>query len=459
MDIEYAEGSFRDPSGFIFLDKGQIYRQVNLSYKEDYDFLISSGLYEDLSDSRLLISHKEVDKSHAKTGNVYKIIRPKQIQFISYPYEWCFSQLKEAGLITLQIQKRALALGMTLKDCSAYNIQFIKGRPIFIDTLSFERYEEGRPWPAYRQFCQHFLAPLALMSYCDVRLSQLLRTYIDGLPMDLASGCLPMRTRFKAPLLFHIHFHARSQKIYSDRPLSQKRLRRKMSLTSFLGLLDSLSGAVESLKWNPQGTSWSGYYKEDRNLVYDIEDKKKIIEDFLDKLKPGIVWDLGSNTGIFSRIASDRGVPTISFDSDPGCVEINYLTSLDKKESEILPLLLDLINPSPDAGWENKERMSLLKRGPADTVFALALIHHLAISNNLPFCKIAGFLCKICDSLIIEFVPKDDPNVQKLLEARKDMFPGYSGQIFEKEFSRFFSILSKKEIGNSKRVLYLMQKR
>ena len=186
----HVPGSFRDPSGFLFYRDGLVYRQVNSVYAELYEQLIGSGLYQALVDARLLIPHEEVEIEPAEPSNAYKIIQPEQLPFISYPYEWSFSQLKDAALTTLEIQKRALEYEMSLKDCSAYNIQFWGGKPVFIDTLSFEAYREGHPWVAYRQFCQHFLAPLALMGANDVRLNQLLRVYIECVPLDLASACL-----------------------------------------------------------------------------------------------------------------------------------------------------------------------------------------------------------------------------------------------------------------------------
>ena len=145
-------------------------------------------------------------------------MQPEIIPFISYAYEWSFSQLQDAALATLAIEKKALEHGMSLKDASAYNIQFRGSRPVLIDTLSFERYREGEPWVAYRQFCQHFLAPLALMSHTDVRLGQLLRVYIDGVPLDLASRLLPGKTKLSLGLATHIHLHAQAQRKYADKP-------------------------------------------------------------------------------------------------------------------------------------------------------------------------------------------------------------------------------------------------
>jgi len=448
--------SFRDPSGMLFLLKGLIYRQINKIYKENFDHLIHSGLYQTLENEELLIPHQEADIGYAITEDAYKIIKPELVGFISYPYEWCFSQLKDAALTTLKIQKRSLGFGMSLKDCSAYNIQFKKGKPLLIDTLSFEKYEEGKPWVAYRQFCQHFLAPLALMSYKDIRLNQLFRIYIDGIPLDLASSFLPLRSWLRFFLLSHIHLHAKSQKHFADKTVNTSG--HKMSQRAFLGLVESLESAVKGLRWSPQKSEWADYYEDTNYSPLAFNQKKQLVAEFLDRINPKTVWDLGANVGIFSRISSDKGISTISFDIDPAAVEKSYLECVDQGETNLLPLLLDLTNPSPGIGWDNRERISFLERGQADTVLALALIHHLAISNNLPLPKIADFFGKICNSLVIEFVPKSDSQVQRLLSTREDIFGDYTQKAFENTFKEYFSIQSSEKIKDSDRTLYLMVK-
>jgi len=449
--------SFRDPSGFLFRRNGVLYRQINDSCREDYDCLMQSGLYENLISRQALIPHTEVDIPPEQPENAYIIIQPEEIPFISYPYEWSFSQLKEAALVTLDIEKTALEHGMTLKDASAYNIQFHKGRALFIDTLSFERYREGDPWVAYRQFCQHFLAPLALMAHRDIRLSQLLRVYIDGVPLDLASSLLPGRTRLKPGLAMHIHMHAKSQAKHADTHETIERP--KLARNALLGLLDNLSRTVRGLSWRPAGTEWADYYTETNYSVAGLEHKKKLVSEFLDQTQPRSVWDLGANVGVFSRLASERGIPTVAFDIDPACVELNTLDIRKSNEQNLLPLMLDLTNPSPGIGWQNAERDSLTGRGPVDMVFALALIHHLAISNNVPFERIAGFFAEIADNLVIEFVPKEDSQVRKLLANREDVFVDYSQDVFEERFGELFTIIRKEPIEDSSRILYLMKKR
>lgn len=452
----FHSASFRDPDGWLFVRDGVLYRQVNHSYQEHYEHLMQSGLYEELEKDKQLVPHKEVNDILPLTGDAFKIIWPEPVPFISYPYEWSFSQLKDAALTTLAVQKKALNYDMSLKDASVYNIQFWKGTPVFIDTLSFEKYREGSPWTAYRQFCQHFLAPLALMSYKDTRISQVLRVFLDGFPLDLASSLLPWKTRFKFPLLTHIHLHARSQKHFQKQSLKVNR--RTMSRMAFTGLVDSLQSAITSLTGKHEKTTWSNYYNSSCEDSY-LEQKKHVVAEFLDQIKPATVWDLGANTGVFSRIASSREIETVAMDMDPVCVELNYRDVVKNKETFILPLVTDLTNPSPGTGWQNQERMSLMERGPCDTLLALALVHHLAISNNLPFSRIANFLRELGRTLIIEFVPKDDPRVQELLSGREDIFADYNREHFEAAFEKHFSIKKRVETGDSGRVIYLMEKK
>lgn len=452
--IRPSGASFRDPSGFLYYEDGALYRQVNRVYQPNYDHLMASGLYEKLVDRGLLIPHREVSRTAPLPQIAYRVIQPERVPFISYPYEWSFSQLKDAALTTLEIQRIALEYGMSLKDSSAYNIQFVRGRPTLIDTLSFEIYPEGQPWIAYRQFCQHFLAPLSLMAYCDVRMSQLLRVYIDGIPLDLSSKLLPAATRFKLPLLFHVHLHAASQRRYADKALPT---RGQMSKNALLGLIDNLKAGVDALRWKPQGSEWGDYYEKHNYSAAGLEHKARFVASAIDQIHPMNVWDLGANTGRFSRIASQRSIFTLAFDSDPAAVELNYQQCCTEKEKHLLPLLTDLTNPSPSIGWQNQERMSLLERGPADAILALALVHHLAISNNVPLPRIAEFLHQAGKWLIIEFIPKSDSQVQKLLAARQDIFPEYDLDGFQRAFSTYFTILRGEQIQDSQRVLFLMK--
>lgn len=404
------------------------------------------------------MSHREVSLPGPIPELAYRVVEPEQIPFISYPYEWCFSQLKDAALLILAVEKNALEYGMTLMDASAYNVQFLRGGPIWIDTLSFEIYQEGATWTAYQQFCQHFLAPLALMAYCDVRLNQLLRIHIDGVPLDLASRLLPLRTRLDFGLLSHIHLHAAAQKRYAGKELSIRVSSAKVSPMALRGLLESLETTIRNLTWKSGGSEWADYYDATNYSQAAMDSKAQIVDGFLQTIRPERVLDLGANTGLFSRIAAARGAFTISADIDPGAVERNYLEAKRKKEQNLLPLLLDLTNPSPALGWDNRERDSFYQRRPAETILALALVHHLAISNNLPLGYLAEFFSQLGHWLIIEFVPKEDSQVQRLLRYRRDIFDEYHVEGFEAAFRAHFTLREKQVIPGTQRILYRYEK-
>ena len=459
-DLRRVKGSFRDPSGFVFSEDGIVYRQVNPSYRSNYDHLIGSGLYADLTEGQLLVPHVE-EGDHAQSGHgAYKVLKPLQIPFVSYPYEWSFSQLKDAALLTLAVQKRALSRGMILKDASAYNVQFFQGKPILIDTLSFEIYQDGQAWVAYKQFCQHFLAPLLLMSRKDIRLSQLLRVFIDGIPLDLASATAPKATYRQLGILMHVHLHARAQRRYKDSSRPAGTLARKrIGKQSLLQIADSLRSTISGLRWQHGATDWSGYYGGDSYEREAFQHKLQLAAEYLDLIKPSCVWDLGANTGEFRRLASSAGAFTVSADNDPGVVEDNYLKTKRDREKNLLPLLIDLVNPSAGIGWANAERQSLAERSNADCLLALALIHHLAISNNVPLPSIAEFFASLAEWLIIEFVPKRDKQAQKLLSARSDIFEQYSKEGFEESFSNSYHLVRSQQLRDSERILYLMRRK
>lgn len=459
MNRTRVAGSFRDPSGSVFIAYGILYRQIQRSYAERYHRLMASGLYDALARDGMLIPHEEVDLPPLGDEG-WRVIRPERVGFISYPYEWSFSQLRDAALTTLQIQATALSFGMTLKDASAYNIQFHHGRPVFIDTLSFDAYREGTPWVAYRQFCQHFLAPLALMCYTDVRLWQLLRSDIDGIPLDLAARLLPWTARLNLGLAMHLLAHARYQQRVTDGPANQMgNPHAAVSRLATEGLLDNLRDTVSNLRLPIRRSVWSHYYTATNYSSAGFTHKHELVSAFLDEITPRTVWDFGANTGEFSRLASQRGSETIAFDFDPLVVEACYQRCKQDGETHLLPLVLDLTNPSPASGWAHTERASLLDRAPVDAVLALALVHHLAIGNNVPLGDIAKFLHRCGRHLIIEFVPREDSQVQRLLSTREDIFTHYHQAGFEQAFGEYFTLRHREPIRETERVLYLMERK
>lgn len=457
-DTRRHASSFRDPAGFVFMHRDLLYRQVNLVAQDDFDHFIDSGLYKNLVESKLLVEHRQIEKLAAFEADAkrYKIIKPALVPFISYPYEWSFHQLKDAALLTLRVQQMALKHGMILKDASAYNVQFIGRQPIFIDSLSFWKYSEGDPWEGYKQFCQHFVAPLALSAYGSPEIIKSLRVFLDGLPLELSVKLLPVRACLSRGLLSHIYLHAASAKRYAQ-PQTSKSSKRRVSPLALRGLLASLEATIKRLNLPRRQTQWGDYYSDTNYSSKAFRSKKQIVASMIKQVSPApkVVWDLGANDGSFSQLAASAGAYCLAFDSDALAVEQNYQKN-DDYNNQILPLVQDLANPSPPLGWAHSERLSLVQRGPADLAIALALVHHLAITEHSPLPSIAEFLASVCRSLIVEFVPKTDSKVQALLSAfSRNIFTDYDEKHFQQAFEAYFTQLERRPISDSQRVIYL----
>jgi hypothetical protein len=458
--VERDSGSFRDPSGFIFWQDGQPYRQIQVRFAAEWDAFEASQLKTRLISNGLLIPHEPVPLERAQGPGAHAIIRPERIEFISHPFEWTFGELRDAALLTLDAQLDALAAGWQLKDASAYNVQFRDARPILVDSLSFEPHEDGAPWVAYRQFCEHFLAPLALIAKRDARLASLLRADPEGVPLDLASALLPWRTRLDFGLLSHLHLHARAQRRYAGNGDEGRAARgARISRQRLEGLIRNLRGTVERLRWDPAGTEWSDY--ADHTSYGDVATaaKSRLVDAFVRKASGSRVWDLGANTGRYSRIAAEAGKRVLAFDIDPAAAERNYRQVRQEGRTDILPLILDVANPSPGIGWAGRERRSLLARADPDLVLALALVHHLAISRNVPLSMVLGLLADLAPWAVVEFVPKDDVMVRRLLASRRDVFPDYTLEGFRAAAGERFDIVTETNIEDSLRILFLLRRR
>lgn len=438
--------SYKDPSGYLFFENGQLFRKVNDRYRDTYNHVKESGIFQELMEKGLLIPHEEIGES---------LIKPRMIPFISYPYEWGFSELQDAALLTLEIQRIAISHGFTLKDAHGFNIQFDVGKPILIDTLSFDRWN-NTPWVAYRQFCESFLIPLALMSQ-DLRLNGLLAKFLGGVPLEIGSKLLPARTWLSMPLLMHIHLHA-NRDAKSNGATIPSNSSQKFSRSAMLGLCMSLENAVHSIKTPKGGTVWDNYYQD--SCIYTdagFDQKKKFVASICQEQRPASVWDLGCNTGEFSDVASKYSNLVVAIDSDPMCIERLYQHCKKEQINNILPLQMDLTNPSAGVGWELQERSSIFERGGCDVALALALVHHLCIAANVPLDYVAHFMGRIAKKVIIEFVPKGDPQVQLLLSSREDIFTDYNQDAFEEAFKGHFVIASSEKLANSDRTLYYME--
>ena len=417
--------SFRDPAGFVFRRDGVLYRAIARPGLGPYDMLMSCGLYKELVAAALLVPHDEVSLERARPGYAEKVIRPAEVHFVSYPYEWSFSQLQDAALATLEIESRALHRGMTLVDASAYNIQFLRGRPVLIDPLSLRPYREGEPWTAYRQYCRHFLAPLALMSLRDVRLGQLARVHLDGIPLDLASSLLPFRSRLRPSLLLSLHLHAGSQKRYDGREIRVPRGR--VSRQARLGLIDSLESGTRKLRWRPSGTEWADYY-EDTNYTADaFACKLRAVEEFVAAVlpEPYGTWE---GTSEHSAGPPPHPGPRSCRSTSMRAASKRTTSASGPRRTRISsPLLMDFSNPSSPSGWEGRERLSPLRAGPRGRrprPCPYPPPRHR--KQHPPRCRRPVHRAR--RHLLIEFVPKSDSQAKRLLVTREDILTGTPGR-------------------------------
>ena len=455
-DYSSHPASFKDPSGFIFFTNGNYYRQINQVYSSDYEWLMSSGLYKTLTEKKLLVPHSEINENLTQSPDWYKTILPHQLPFISYPYEWSFDELKDAALHTLKIARTAMEFGMMLKDATGFNLQFYNGRPIFIDTLSFAKYDAEKPWIAYRQFCECFLFPLMLQHYLRIDGPKLLSLYIGGVPASLAARLLPLKSRMKLSVWLHVYLQnavgSGNRSKSGDLKFSREKLSR---------LIDHLDSTIQSLHLkNNSKSAWNNYYDETILGKNYLSEKEKIFRQWINDINEGIVLDIGCNEGYFSKIISERSREVIAIDSDSLCINSLYQVLKNNTENRVLPLCVDISNPTPATGFRNTERASFGERITATTVVALAIIHHLVLSKNIPIHALAKMLASLTtNNLIIEFVPLNDEKAKQLVASKQNYHVPYDENAFENNFQPFFSIEKKQLIPGTGRSLYFMKKR
>lgn len=456
MESKRNTSSFRDPSGYVYNDNNSIKRVVNPIYFEQYNQLTVSGFYQILFDKKYLIPHQEVSRTDSEI-----IIEASKIPFINYPYEWSFLQYKHAALLTLKIQKLCLEHNFTLKDASAFNITFHEGKPIFIDTLSFDFYKENNPWFAYKQFVMHFLGPLVLTKYFGHDYLKTLALHLEGISLQKLSNLLPLKSYLSPTILMNIHLLAKFDKKYES---NKKNVKNNLSKNSQIKLLNGLYDFILNLSVNEK-TEWDHYYNQINYNDAAYQFKKQFTKDWFLAIKGENLIDIGGNDGTFSRELKDIAKFIIVADVDPNAVEQNYRQILKNKEKIIVPIVTDVLNPVANYGFNNQERYSFIdrvKEGNLDSCLALAVIHHITLSGNIPFSLSADFFAKMAPNLLIEFPTRDDSWVQFLLDSKREFknhFDFYNEDNFEKEYSAYFEIVKKVKIDSSERILYCLKRR
>ncbi len=428
-------GSFRDPAGHVFRSGERIFRTVTACAVDDYEHVRDAGLFKDLAADGLLTEAIEVDR--ALLGEVgsdtrYLLEHPK-IPFITFPYEWPFSALKAAAKHHLDLHLRLLGHDVTLSDASAYNIQFIGAKPVFIDTLSLRRYRDGEYWLGHRQFSEQFVNPLLLRAHLGLAHNAWYRGSLEGIGNTELASMLPMRSKFSWRIASQVMLPAMLQRRAVNAPERSlaKMPERRLAKPGFKAMLRQLSSWVEKLRPADIGkTVWQDYAE---NHSYDDPEeqaKRAVVADFVQATKPDLLFDFGCNTGAYSALALKSGASSvIGFDMDQGALERAFARA-STEDLAFLPLYLDAANPSPAQGWRQAERPGLSDRAPADALLALAFIHHLAIARNIPLDQLIAWLTSLAPRGVIEFVPKEDPTVQRMLALRDDVFPGYDVSSF-----------------------------
>ncbi|MBS1638660.1 MAG: hypothetical protein JSR12_01275 [Bacteroidetes bacterium] len=448
--------SYKDDKAFVFKQGENFYRCLLNNYEKEYDCLMNSGLYTELISKNLIISHTELSNHEIVEDNIYKIILPQQIDFVNYPYEWSFSQWKDVCIALLSINLIAVKYGMIVKDATPYNFTFIGSKCVLFDTSSFTFYNANEPWNAYRQFCEEMLGPLLLTKYNGLEWPKLNRAAITGLPLKFVSKQLPIKSLLNSLCFWHIHLHS----FFKNGKSSSENSLKKNTKNQTPELLQLLLLNIKSLNIKKEKSVWNNYYETNIESQEYLEHKQSVIENWLKKISPISVADIGANTGNFSFIAAKYTDKVYAFDSDTNCVEDLFTKCKEKQLQNITCVVEDMANPAPGMGWMNEEKISLLNRLKANTVLALAVLHHLCITKYLPFEFVAKlFACISNEYLIIEFVPKEDNKVKLLLNNREDIFTNYKEEKFKKDFSAYFDFIEEISLNASSRKLFLCRKK
>jgi SAM-dependent methyltransferase len=449
-------GSFRDPESRVFRAGGEIYRAVSRDGLADFEALEASGL---LDDSRL-IATKRADGMPAPAGLLAKevaaVLQHEPIPFVSYPYEWTFSMLKDAALLQLDLLLDALDHDLILKDSSPYNVQFKGARPVFIDVGAFERLREGELWVGYRQFCMLYLYPLLLQALKGVDFQPWLRGSIDGIPPTQMRSLMSFRDRFRRGLTTNVFLHARLEgRDREDADVKRELKRSSLAKQLILANVRKMRKLVARLESMPPRNVWTEYGEHNTYTEEDARRKDEFVRAAATSRPWRLAWDLGCNTGRHSRIAAEGAGYVVAIDADPGPVELLYRELRDAGDETILPLTMNVADPSPGLGWRGRERAPLLERGRPDLVLALALVHHIAIGANVPVKELVDWLAELGGALVVEFPTREDPLVQKLLAPKRDgLHPDYDRAFFERRLDEAFEVRRTEELRSGTRVLY-----
>ena len=447
--------SFKDPAARVFYlegDEGYFYRELSPSYLSHYHQFKSSGLAALLIEKNWLLPFEELIGN-----NEPLVLKTRRINFISYPYEWTFNQWKDAALLTLKIQHQALKHGMILKDATPFNIVFDGSKPLFVDISSFEIYTEGRPWQAFKQFCENFYIPLLLLKYFDATGNEIYLNNINGITVNKGLSLLPSKAYFNFNNIFFLAMPGRIRAQLKSKP--HQYFSKSITIKNLVQFTEQLFNSIHKLRQTKMQTKWNDYYDKNIDAAY-LQEKDAVIKKWIDtNYENKILIDFGCNTGHFSKLAAPFVQTVIAFDADMRSAGELYIHCKEQKINNIFSFAASLVNPTPAMGWNNEERLSLKERMRGDIGLALALVHHLAVGNHIQFDMMADFFAATCNELIIEFVPLNDDKVQLIMNGREAIFEWYNRDNFIWSFSRKFSLIKEHTFSNKRQLFHFASKK
>ena len=454
-------GSFRDRDGRIYRCEGRILRGLSERALADYRKLAETAFFRRFTEAGKLVETREVASDAVPLPDAEKarwagFLEHEPVPVISYAYEWTFGMLQEAAVLTLDLLEAAIGADMTLKDATPYNVQFVAGRPVFIDIPSFETLQAGATWAGYRQFCEMFLFPLMLQAYKGIDIQPMMRSRIDGVGVQTMARLFGFRDRFRKGAFAHVWLQAKLDSRYGA---TRQDVRSELKSAGFskeliLANVRKTRKLVRKLSWGGEGSEWGGYEEFHNYSESDHALKERFVEDAVRESGAATVWDIGANTGQFSRIAARHADKVLAMDIDHYAVERMYRRNTADGIDNILPLVQNVCDPSPNWGWRNRERSDLVSRARPDLVLCLALIHHVVITANVPLEEFAEWLASLTEQLVIEYVSRADDKVQALLRNKEDKYHDYRREHLEAELARHFRIERQLSLESGNRFLY-----
>lgn len=459
--VQADPGSFRDPLSRVYVGDDEVWRGLTDEALADFEAFAATTTYQRAMAAGDLVPTELVRSGDSPVGGTWAaVLRHERIPVVTYPYEWSFAMLRDAALLQLDLARQALAEGILVKDASSYNVQFAGSRPVFIDLGSFERLRPGEPWPGYRQFCELFLNPLYLQALAGIPFQPLLRSSVSGISPSTAAAALRATHRARRDVFTHVRLHARAERKYADadaeRDVAGEMRRAGFGPKIVAAQIENLQRAVRRTEWGLATSTWSAYSERGHYSDRDLSAKSELVQRATRAVGARTVLDLGANDGHFSRAALDAGATSaVAVDSDHLVIDHLYRQLRSEDEGRILPLVMDLADPSPGTGWRNRERPSFVDRVRPDLTLCLAVVHHLALTNTIPFPEIVEFLRDFGAPVVVEVPHRDDPMAARLLaRKRSGLFDHYDIPQWEHALQHRFEVEDRVTLPSGTRTLY-----